>query len=56
MSDTVSPRVHAPGIQPARFAAKTPPAHGWRLHVVCPSCTEALPHIFGILAQHELAP
>jgi len=56
MSDIFSPRLYASRIQPAREPAKTPNAHTWRLHVVCSSCTEALPRIFGILAQHELLP
>lgn len=35
---------------------KTLPEALWRLDVVCRSCTEALPRLFGLLAQHGLIP
>ena len=41
---------------PCPSPVKAPREALWRLDVECRSCTEALPRLFGLLAQHGLIP
>jgi acetolactate synthase regulatory subunit len=57
MTSSAVPRASAaPVTLPVSARSKAPRAGLWRLEVECRSCTEALPRLFGVLAQHALIP